>query len=211
MLAEQRLSYFSYMVLIGIGFLGKAIALPLWGRVAHYSGARRLLWIGGVSIVPIAALWLGADFFRPWQTSLEINLGFAKLALPLSAEMAYMGAVQLISGVVWAAYELAMLLMFFEAIPRQDRASVLTFYNFGNAAALVVGSLIGASILQLGRETHLAYMVLFGTSSLVRLFTVLLLGKAPQREIEVAQPAVRVIAVRADEGSVDRPILPARP
>ena len=27
--------------------------------------------------------------------------------------------------------------MFFEAIPRQDRASMLTFYNFGNAAAQV--------------------------------------------------------------------------
>src|SRR5256885_12819042 len=39
----------SYMVLVGIGYLGKVIALPLWGRVAHYAGARRLLWIGGTS------------------------------------------------------------------------------------------------------------------------------------------------------------------
>jgi MFS family permease len=147
MLAERHFSYFTYMVLIGIGFLGKVIALPMWGRVAHYAGARRLLWIGGTSIVPVAALWLAADWFASWQTSLTIHVGSLTLVCPLSAVMVYLAAVQLASGIVWAAYELAMLLMFFEAIPRQDRASVLTFYNFGNAAALVVGGLIGAAIL----------------------------------------------------------------
>jgi hypothetical protein len=102
-----------------------------------------------------------------------------------------------------------MLLMFFEAIPRQDRASVLTFYNFGNAAALVAGGLIGAVVLQLGGEHPTAYLVLFGLSSLARLCTVLLLRQAPDRAIEVTQPALRVIAVRADEGAVERPILPS--
>lgn len=209
MLAEQGLSYFSYMVLIGIGFLGKVIALPLWGRVAHYSGARRLLWIGGTSIVPVAALWIAADWFEQWHTTVVLNIGVTTFRCPLSAEMIYIGLIQLGSGIVWAAYELAMLLMFFEAIPRQDRASVLTFYNFGNAAALVVGGLIGAAILQLGNESHTAYLVLFGVSSLARLFTVLLLRKAPAGPVDVVQPAVRVIAVRADEGAVERPILPS--
>jgi MFS family permease len=209
MLVKQELSYFSYMVLIGIGFLGKVIALPMWGRVAHYAGARRLLWIGGTSIVPVAGLWIFADLFEPWHTSFHVNLGFSTLTCPVSAELIYIGLVQLISGLAWAAYELAMLLMFFEAIPRQDRASVLTFYNFGNAAALVVGGLIGAMILQLGSETHTAYLVLFGCSSLARLSTVLLLRKAPDRSIEIIQPAVRVISVHAEEGGVDRPILPS--
>ena len=48
-----------------------------------------------------------------------------------------------------------MLLMFFEAIPQRDRAGVLTLYNFGNAAALVIGSLIGAGILQTLGESHI--------------------------------------------------------
>ena len=39
MLVKQDMSYFSFMVLIGIGFLGKVIALPMWGRVAQ--GRRR--------------------------------------------------------------------------------------------------------------------------------------------------------------------------
>jgi MFS family permease len=207
MLAQERLSYFSYMVLIGIGFLGKVIALPFWGRVAHYAGARRLLWIGGTSIVPVAGLWLAADWFAPWQTTLQIQVGSFALPCDISAKMAYLGCIQLVSGIVWAAYELALLLMFFEAIPRQDRACVLTFYNFGNAAALVAGGLIGAAILQLGNESHAAYLAIFGISSLARLCTVPLLRGVPERFIEVTQPAMRVIAVRADEGGVDRPIL----
>jgi hypothetical protein len=52
-------------------------------------------------------------------------------------------------------------------------------------------------------------MAIFGISSLARLFTVLLLRNAPERKVEVVQPAMRVIAVRADEGAVDRPILPS--
>jgi MFS family permease len=205
MLVKQEMSYFSYMVLIGIGFLGK----PMWGRVAKTAGARRLLWIGGTSIVPVAGLWIFADLFDPWHTQLDLNLGFASLTVPISGKLIYISIVQLISGLAWAAYELAMLLMFFEAIPRQDRASVLTFYNFGNAAALVVGGLIGAAILQLGSESHTAYLILFGCSSLARLCTVWLLRGAPEPQIEVVQPALRVIAVRADEGGVDRPILPS--
>jgi MFS family permease len=209
MLAQLELSYFSYMVLIGIGFLGKVIALPLWGKVAHAAGPRRLLWIGGVAIVPMASLWIAASWLEPWHTTLRLQVAGSTLTIPLSAALIYIGGVQLLSGIAWAAYELAMLLMFFEAIPRQDRASVLTFYNFGNAAALVVGGLIGAAILQFGRETHGAYLVLFGVSSAVRLSTVFLLRGTPNRAIEVVQPAMRVIAVRADEGPVERPILPS--
>lgn len=207
MLAQERVSYLNYMLLIGIGFLGKVLALPWWGRVAHAAGPRRLLWIGGTSIVPIAGLWILSDWFEPWQTTWHINLAGASFDWHLSAEFAYLAFIQLVSGIAWAAYELAMLLMFFEAIPRQDRTGVLTIYNFGNAVALVVGSLIGASVLQYLGEAHSSYLVLFGLSSCARLLTVPLLWQAPNPHIEVAQPAVRVIAVRPDDGGSDRPIL----
>ena len=68
-----------------------------------------------------------------------------------------------------------MALMFFEAIPRQSRTSVLAIYNFGNALALVVGSLIGAAIMTALHESHAAYLTLFGLSSVLRLATLALL------------------------------------
>jgi MFS family permease len=123
--------------------------------------------------------------------------------------VAYISSIQLLSGIVWAAYELAMLLMFFEAIPQRDRAGVLTLYNFGNATALVIGSLIGAGILQTLGESHHSYLVLFALSSLARLFTVPLLWRSPVKAVEVVQPAVRVVAVRPDDGGQEAPILPS--
>jgi MFS family permease len=207
---KQNLSYLTYMLLIGVCFLGKAIALPLWGRLAHYAGARRLLWIGGTAIVPIAALWVLIDVMNFWQTTLHLNLGFTQVDVPIASQFIYIALVQLVSGVVWAAYELAMLLMFFEAIPKQDRTGVLTFYNFGNAAALVLGSLIGAAILQACGEAYWGYLVLFGLSSVARFCTLPLLLRTPDRHVAIVQsPALRVIAVRPDDGSVDRPILPS--
>ena len=82
--AKKGWSYLSYMVLIGICFLGKAIALPMWGRVAHYAGARRLLWIGGTAIVPIAALWLFIDSFHWLDTTVHLPIGAAGYDLTIS-------------------------------------------------------------------------------------------------------------------------------
>ena len=179
MLGHLKLSYVSFMVLIGLGFVGKLIALPLWGRIAHQAGAPRLLWIGGIGIVPVASLWLLADWL---PTSGD--------GAPDLLEMTYLCGVQLISGFVWAAYELAMLLMFLEAIPRQDRPCIMTYYNFGNAAAQVVGGFLGAAILHLGGESHAAYMFLFAGSSIMRLATVPLLRITTQPAQPLAQPAL---------------------
>ena len=71
------------------------------------------------------------------------------------------------------------------------------------------GSLIGAGVLQTLGESHSSYLVLFGLSSLVRLFTVPLLWRSPVRAVEVVQPAVRVVAVRPDDGGHEAPILPS--
>ena len=210
MLSAENMSYFNYMLLVGVGFLGKVIALPLWGRVAQASGARRLLWIGGAAIVPIAGLWCFSDYFETSSISVPVDLYVTQFRWELNGELAYLAFVQLLSGITWAAYELAMLLMFFEAIPRQDRTGVLTFYNFGNALAMVIGGLIGAAILQLGNESHTAFLTLFGISSLLRLSTLVFLYRAPNPAPTSVQPAVRVIGLRPDDG-IDRPILSSLP
>ncbi|MBC7857001.1 MAG: hypothetical protein IAF94_26525, partial [Pirellulaceae bacterium] len=107
--------------------------------------------------------------------TLPINIYFVQFDWVITGELLYLFVIQLLSGIAWAAYELAMALMFFEAIPRHSRTSVLAIYNFGNALALVVGSLIGAAIMTALHETHAAYLTLFGLSSILRLATLALL------------------------------------
>lgn len=175
LLGKDPLAYFNYVVLIGICFLGKVLAMPAWGRYAAKVGPKRLLLAGGIAIVPISGLWIFSGYFSGWQMRLPIYAGYAQFDWIITGELLYLWCVQLLSGVCWAAYELAMALMFFEAIPRQSRTSVLAIYNFGNALTLVVGSLIGAAIMTVMHESHEAYLTLFGLSSVLRLATLGLL------------------------------------
>lgn len=159
MLKHMEMSYQTFAILLGLSFVGKVIALPFWGRVAQVAGAHRLLWIGGVSIVPVAGLWM------------------------VSRSLTFLAFLQIAGGATWAAYELAMLLMFFETIPRHERTSVLTLYNFGNAAAQVVGALLGALWLRAFGNEPIVYLWLFVLSSVARGLTVVLLARVPKQAI----------------------------
>jgi MFS family permease len=151
MLGPMHLSYAAYVMLIGISFAAKAISLPALGRFAHRFGARRLLWFGGLGIVPVSGLWL------------------------ISNSFAFLVFVQVIAGATWAAYELAVLLLCFETIRADERTSVLTSFNLAHAAATASGSLLGGALLALGGKTPQAYLCLFALSSLARGLTVVAL------------------------------------
>jgi MFS family permease len=192
MLAHLKLSYSQFMILVALGLVGKIVALPAWGKLAHRSGARLLMWIGGVTIVPLSGLW----FALHW----------------IQQPFLYLAVLQVVGGIAWAAYELAFLLMFFETIPRHERISVLTLYNFGNASATAIGALIGGVGLAAMGEKPDAYLVLFTLSSICRLVALVFLSRVPRMQIEVVVPALRILSLRpSDDGGVDTPVLPTIP
>jgi MFS family permease len=158
------------------------------GSIAHRWGARRLLWVGGLAIVPMSGLWLVSDNFL------------------------YLVLVQAAAGAAWAGYELAMFLLFFEAIPAEERTSVLTTYNLAYAVSSVAGSLVGGSILAAMGRGHVGYMAVFGLSFAVRAITVLFLRRVPDgSQLQTAaEVPTRTLAVRPADGSIATPILPAR-
>lgn len=183
MLKQLQLSYTEFVSLLAIGFLSKIIALSWWGKQTHRGGAKRLLWIGGVGIVPLSSLWI------------------------LSDNLVVLVAVQMVSGVMWAAYELGFFLMFFETLPIEKRTRMLTFYNFANMLALCGGAFIGAMLLRSLGGGQSAYWVLFGTSSIGRLLALGLLFGIAARTIPVIQVCMRVAGVRLSTSTADSPIL----
>lgn len=156
MFKQLQMSYAEFVCLISTSFLAKIAFLPMCGRFAQRFGPRRLLQVGGVGLIPLAALWLVSDSL-PW---LIFN--------------------QLLAGAAWAAYELAFFLMFFDSIPEEERTGVLTLYNFANSAALVVGSLLGGWVLKMLGPSHASYCLLFAMSSLGRAMTLPLLRRIPE-------------------------------
>ncbi|HWA98418.1 MAG TPA: MFS transporter [Pirellulales bacterium] len=175
MLQHLHLSYVQYVALVASALGGRILALPLLGRLARRFGARTLLWVGGVGIVPMSAAWVVSDEFY------------------------YLLSMQLAIGIAWAAYELAVALLFFEAIDERERASMLTKYNFAHAAATVIGSLIGGAVLaQLGKRPEI-YLGLFVASSVVRLAALGLLWRVPADDALAPQPATVPLPAKPPE------------
>jgi len=185
MLKVLKFPYGEYVILIGVAFATKVVALPHCGRLAHHFGARRLLWLGGVGIVPVAGLWL------------------------VSTNFYWLVFVQILAGLTWAGYELAMFLLFFETIDAAERTSVLTTFNLGNAMATVAGSLLGGGLLAWFGKSPEMYLILFFLSSLARFLTLGLLFRVPEYKLDAQPLATRTIGVRAADVSLDQPILPS--
>lgn len=186
MLAHLKLTYVEYMLLLSCGFLGKIIALPWVGRAAKRAGAVRLLWIGGIAIVPLSGLWL------------------------VSNSMPFLIVLQLAGGAAWAAYELAMLLLFFETIPRRQRVTMLSLYNAGNAASTFLGAILGALIIHFAADGRTAYLAVFALSSVGRAAALIFIPSRTSKPKQWVLPTgLRTIAVRPMAGGIERPILPA--
>jgi MFS family permease len=141
------------------------------------------LYLGGIAVIPLPALWL------------------------FSGSFTYLIGVQLFAGVSWAAYELAMFLLFFEAIPAADRTSLLTTYNLANATATVGGSLLGGTVLSALGEHHSAYLWVFTLSGLARAATLPFLLRVRHVMVRQRAPATRSIAVRPSGDMVTQPVL----
>ena len=183
MLGELGHSYTEYMTLIGASYVAKIVALPLLGGIAHRLGPQRLLWIGGIGIVPLSALWC------------------------VSTDFAFLLVVQLAAGTLWGAYELATFLLVFEHIPEHERTSVLTLQNFANAMLIVVGSLAGGALLAALGQDRDAYNTVFLASAIARGLTLILMFRVAPIPIRVRPLALRTVAVRPSAGSLDAPIV----
>ena len=154
MLGPMQFSYARYVTLIAVCFTAKALALPALGTLAERVGTQRLLWLGGLGIVPVASLWVISNTF------------------------AFLVGVQILSGVSWAAYELAVFLLFFETIRPDERTGMLTSFNFANAVATACGALLGGALLALGGKSQSTYWLLFALSSTARALALLVLVRA---------------------------------
>jgi MFS family permease len=186
MRAQLRMDYGQVLALTGAAFVARAAMHTAWGAFAHRYGAGRLLWIGGLGIIPHAALLL------------------------VSPSFLYLLLAQLAAGAMWSAYELAVLLLMFEHIREEERTSLWSIFNVLTAAAMVTGSLVGGVLLERFPGWR-GYEVIFLLSTVGRLSTALFLRRGGDLPHAPATPAVEVEAVRPGAGSIDRPILPDLP
>jgi hypothetical protein len=187
MLEKLALSYGEYVGLTAASFLARMAVLPLLGRLAQRRGARALLTVGATCIVPLPILWNVSD------------------------QLPYLFAVQLFAGTAWSAYELAVMLLFFEALDREARLGLLALYNLGNALSMLGGALIGAWLLRHGSADGAAYHLVFAVSTVGRLAALPLLARVPRLDVRRAPIPTRQVAVRPSLASIQPPLVAAVP
>jgi MFS family permease len=184
MLENLQFDYPTFAMLLCCSYIGRVLAMPLIGRYAKRYGAGNLLWIGGLGILPLSAIWVISP--SPW----------------------FLIWVQLLSGVMWACYEMATMLLLLETIPANERTSVLTTQNCLNAIMIVVGAACGALIFQAMGQDTAAYHTLFIVSAVLRLGTVVLLFRVHKPAIKNITPIIfRKVGIRPQFGGIDRPLL----
>jgi hypothetical protein len=187
MLEHLALSYGEYVGLTAASFLARIAVLPVLGRLAQRRGARTLLTLGGVCIVPLPVLW------------------------NVSSELPWLFAVQLFAGTAWSAYELAVMLLFFEALDREARLGLLALYNLGNALCMVGGALIGAWLLRSTAAHGAAFATVFAVSTAARLAALPLLHRVPRLDVRRAPIPTRHVAVRPSIAAIAPPVVAAVP
>lgn len=143
-LGSLKMNYTTYMWAIGSLFLAKMLALPLAEKLMDRYGEKNIFLLGALGMSPLPALW-----------SVSVNPVF-------------MCALQAISGVFWAFFEVGMALLFFKRISENQKILVVTAYSFFNAVAIAVGSSLGAAILKNLHQTTQAYYTIFSLGAFLR-------------------------------------------
>jgi MFS family permease len=184
MLENLKFEYTTFAGLLCCSYIGRVLAMPLIGRFAQRYGAGNLLWVGGLGILPLSAMWV------------------------ISPSPYYLIGVQLLSGVLWGCYEMATMLLLLDSIPANERTSVLTTQNCLNAIMIVVGAACGALLFHtMGQDTQ-AYYTLFIVSAVLRLGTIFLLARVHKPAIKQITPIIfRTVGIRPQFGGIDRPVL----
>lgn len=177
MLVRIQLSYGEYLVVMAMAYFAKIVALSFLGGIARRIGIWRLFTMASIGIMPLPVFWTFSSNF--W----------------------YLLTIQMISGTAWAAYELGMFLVLFEAIPATKRTDMLTLFNAGHVTATAAGSMIGVLLMKLSDPVY-AYAVVFVASAVGRTLAVICFEAVKRRQ---ANPRPVVAA----KPRVPRPIRPA--
>lgn len=158
LLGPLNLNHWQFMAVVSTALLARITGLPILSAHARSWGTRGLLVRSGVGLSLIPLLWL-------WS----------------SAPLAYYLGVQVLTGFLMAAYDLALMFVYMEAIPAAQRTSVLTRFRLFDTLSMLGGSMIGGGLLLQFGSSLAAYKGLFALSCLARLLALKILPPAPTR------------------------------
>ncbi len=119
MLKDLKFSYLLFTILTTAQSLAMLISMPLWGRFADKHGNRCTLKIAGIIIPFVPLLWL------------------------FSSNLYYLIAVQILSGLFWAAFNLSASNFIYDSVSRERMGLCVAYSNVLNTVGVFIGATLG--------------------------------------------------------------------
>jgi MFS family permease len=124
-LRDLQLSYLWFTLITISTTLFTLISIEVWGRFADKYGNKTLLKISGFLLPLVPILWV------------------------VSPNPIYLIFVpQAVAGIAWAAFNLGSADFFFDAVPSEKRPSLIAYYNLLIGAGILIGSLLGSTLIK---------------------------------------------------------------
>ncbi|MDH5323977.1 MAG: MFS transporter [Gammaproteobacteria bacterium] len=183
MLRDLQFTYVEFMATSAATIFMQFLALNTWGRISDTFGNRLILLVTGFAIPTIPILWL------------------------FSHNLFYLCIVQMLSGLVWAGFNLSATNFLYDLIPSHRRSAFLAFHNVAANIGVFCGAMLGGYLgtvlpknISWGDTTltwHSALLGVFLISALARL-TIALIFLPRLREVREVRPiTVTALIVRA--------------
>jgi MFS family permease len=153
MLKDLHFTYFTFTLVVSIEIIARIAVSYLGGRWIDSAGAMKVLRYASMIIPFVPILWL------------------------FSANIGYLMAIQVLSGVAWATFDLSTQSYLCRDTPQAKRLHYMVYYRSVVTLASAIGPLVGAGLLNviypvLG-NTILGIFLLSGVLRLLAVITIL--------------------------------------
>jgi MFS family permease len=118
--------------------------MPVWGKATDQYGTRKVLSLSGFIMPAVPLLWI------------------------FSGNLYYLILIQVLSGFIWAGFELSALNFIFDTTTPQKRATAIAYYNVLNGICIFAGSMAGALLVKYNSLFWTKYFLVFIVSGVLR-------------------------------------------
>ncbi|MDD5287724.1 MAG: hypothetical protein PHY28_01250 [Dehalococcoidales bacterium] len=123
MINTLKFSYMTYTAMISCEYVARILSLSFWGKQIDKSGSLHLMMKVAHLIPFVPILWM------------------------FSRNIFYLGAVQLFSGMVWAAFDLCAQAFMFKATSPEQRLRYIAYQRSLTTFSVAIGAISGALLL----------------------------------------------------------------